>query len=100
VDSGDAWYFYADPTADYATMMTEYIYWSVSSNFGMHDSSAGRKKAKTDIEQWCPNTKEILKAQDPTIYNLINDPKYAFSTELPNASYSFYNFRTSDIQTF
>ena len=100
VDSGDAWYFYADPSADYATQMTEYIYWSISSNFGMHDSSAGRKKAKTDIEQWCPNTKEILKAQDPTIYNLINDPKYAFPTELPNASYSFYNFRTSDIQTF
>ncbi len=97
VDSGDAWYFYADPTADYATMMTEYIYWSVSSNFGMHDSSAGRKKAKTE---WCPNTNKLLKAQDPAVYKLVNNPKYAFPTVLPNASYSFYNFRTSDIQTF
>ena len=97
VDSGDAWYFYADPTADYAKMMTEYIYWSVSSNFGMHDSSAGRKKAKTE---WCPNTKEILKAQDPAVYNLIKDPKYAFPTVLPNADYTYYTFKTSDIKSF
>ena len=97
VDSGDAWYFYADPTADYATMMTEYIYWSVSSNFGMHDSSAGRKKAKTE---WCPNTKEILKAQDSAVYNLIKDPKYAFPTVLTNADYTYYTFKTSDIKSF
>ena len=97
VDSGDAWYFYADPTADYATMMTEYIYWSVSSNFGMHATFAGRKKAKTE---WCPNTNKLLKAQDPAVYKLVNNPKYAFPTVLPNASYSFYNFRTSDIETF
>ena len=92
-----AWYFYVDTTADYQTMQTEYMYWSVSSKFGIHDSAAGLSKASSE---WCPNTKEILKAQDPTIYNLINDPKYAFPTELPNASYSFYNFRTSDIRTF
>ena len=77
--------------------MTEYIYWSVSSNFGMHDSSAGHKKAKSE---WCPNTKEKLKAQDTTIYNLINDPKYAFPAVLPNASYSYYTFKKSDIKTF
>jgi len=97
VDSGDAWYFYADSTADYATMMTEYIYWSVSSNFGMHESSAGSKKAKGE---WCPNTKKLLKAQDPTVYKLVNDQKYAFPTVLPNADYSFYKFKTSDINTF
>ena len=97
VEAGDAWYFYADETADYATQMTEYIYWSVSSNFGLHDSSAGHKKAKSE---WCPNTKEKLKAQDTTIYNLINDPKYAFPAVLPNASYSYYTFKKSDIKTF
>ena len=47
-----------------------------------------------------PNTKEKLKAQDTTIYNLINDPKYAFPTVLPNASYSYYTFKKSDIKTF
>ena len=97
VDSGDAWYFYADPKADYATMITEYLYWSVSSNFGMHDSTAGHKKAKSE---WCPNTKEKLKIQDLTIYNLINDPQYAFPVVLPNASYSHYSYKKSDIKTF
>jgi hypothetical protein len=97
VDEGEAWYFYADPSADYATQMTEYIYWSVSSNFGMHDSTAGRKKSRSE---WCPNTKEKLKAQDPAVYNLINDPKYAFPTVLPDANYQFYTFKTSDIQFF
>jgi len=77
--------------------MTEYIYWSVSSNFGMHDSSAGRKKSKTE---WCPNTKKLLKVQDPVVFKLVNDPKYAFPTVLPNADYSFYKFKTSDINTF
>jgi len=97
VDSGDAWYFYADTSADYGTMMTEYIYWSVTSNIGMHDSAAGLKQASSE---WCPNTKEKLKAQDPTIYNLINDPKYAFPVVLPNASYAYYTFKKSDIKTF
>ena len=97
VDSGDAWYFYADTSADYGTMMTEYIYWSVTSNIGMHDSAAGLKQASNE---WCPNTKEKLKTQDPTIYNLINDPKYAFPVVLPNASYAYYTFKKSDIKTF
>ena len=91
VDSGKAWFFYAD----YATMMTEYIYWSVSSNYGMHDSSAGRKKSKTE---WCPNTNNLLKAQDPAVYKLVNNPKYAFPVVLPNASYSYYTFKKSDIK--
>ena len=73
------------------------MYWAVNSKFGMHDSSAGRKKAKTE---WCPNTNKLLKAQDPAVYKLVNNPKYAFPTVLPNASYSFYNFSNSDIQTF
>lgn len=96
VASGKAWYFYSDSTADYATQMTEYIYWSVSSYVGMHDSTAGKTKADSE---WCPTKAELL-AQDPTIYNLIDNSTYAFPTVMPNASYSYYTFSTSDIQTF
>ena len=92
-----AWYFYADTTADYQTMQTEYMYWSVSSKFGMHDSTAGLTKASTE---WCPNTKAKLLAQDPTIYNLLDNSTYAFPTVMPNASYGFYTFKTADIITF
>ena len=73
------------------------MYWAVTSKFDMHDSSAGRKKTKTE---WSPNTKKLLKAQDPAVFKLVNDPKYAFPTDLPNADYSFYKFKTSDINTF
>ncbi len=44
--STNAWYFYEDNTADYASMITEYIYWAVSSNFGMHASESGQQKLK------------------------------------------------------
>jgi len=92
-----AWWFYADDTADYATMQTEYMYWAMTSNIGMHDSAAGLTKASSE---WLPNTKEKLANQDPTIYNLINDPKYAFPTVLPNADYTVYKFKESDIKNF
>ena len=92
-----AWFFYNDSSADYATMQTEYMYWSLSSKFGMHDSTAGLTKASTE---WCPNTKAKLLAQDPTIYNLLDNSTYAFPTVMPNASYGYYTFTTADIITF
>ena len=96
--STNAWYFYEDTTADYASMITEYIYWAVSSNFGMHASESGQQKAQTE---WCPNTKEKLQEQDPTIYNLINDPKYKFPIyKMPSANYSFQSIVLNDIIYF
>ena len=73
------------------------MYWAVTSKFGMHDSTAGRTKKDSE---WFPNTKTELLAQDPAMFKLVNDPKYAFPTVLPNADYSFYKFKTSDINTF
>ena len=78
-------------------METEYMYWLVTTKFDMHDSSAGCKKEKTE---WCPNTKEILKAQDLAVYNLIKDPKYVFPTILLNEDYTYYTFKTSNIKSF
>ncbi len=96
--STNAWYFYEDNTADYASMITEYIYWAVSSNFGMHASESGQQKTQTE---WCLNTKEKLQEQDPTIYNLINDPKYKFPIyKMPSVYYSFRSIVPSDIIYF
>jgi len=92
-----AWWFYDDQTADYATMQTEYMYWAMTSNVGMHDSDAGKTKTSTE---WKPYTKALLKQMDPEMYALINDPKYAFPTKLPNADYTFYKFTEADIQVF
>ena len=63
----------------------------------MHDSTAER--TQTDRE-WCPNTKTELLAQDPTIYNLIDNATYAFPTVFPDTYYSAYAIKTSDIITF
>jgi len=52
------------------------------------------------IVNGCPNTKAELLAQDPTIYNLIDNATYAFPTVLPDACYSAYAIKTSDIITF
>ena len=52
------------------------------------------------IVNGCPNTKAELLAQDPTIYNLIDNATYAFPTVLPDAYYSAYAIKTSDIITF
>ena len=52
------------------------------------------------IVNGCPNTKGELLAQDPTIYNLNDNATYAFPTVLPDACYSSYAIKTSDIITF
>ena len=49
VDSGKAWWFYDQASADYKTMQTEYMYWAVTSKFGMHDSTAGRTKTENGV---------------------------------------------------
>ena len=48
VDSGKDSWFYDQASADYKTMQTEYMYWAVTSKFGMHDSTAGRTKADSE----------------------------------------------------
>ena len=56
--------------------------------------------AKKQKQNSVPNTKEILKAQDLAVYNLIKDPKYVFPTVLPNEDYTYYTFKTSNIKSF
>ena len=65
--------------------------------FGMHESTRGKTSAD---KEWCPNIKAKLLDQDPTIYNLIDNATYAFPTVLPDACYSAYAIKTSDIITF
>ena len=51
-------------------------------------------------KKWCPNTNAELLAQDPTIYNLIDNATYAFPNVLPEACYSAYDIKTSYFITF
>ncbi|RAP33038.1 hypothetical protein DID75_03455 [Candidatus Marinamargulisbacteria bacterium SCGC AG-410-N11] len=78
----NSWYHYTDDTADYATQITEYFYWAMTSYLGVQ---ANRFE---DIKnEWELNTKEKLQTGDFAIYNLITNGTYHLPTVLPNGSY-------------
>ncbi len=84
-----AWYTYYDETCSYGCMMTEYMYWSLSSILGAQDLP-GRLDQIGD--EWPLNTREKVAAQDPSIYALLTDPQYHFPTVLPDGTYKVATF--------
>ena len=80
----EAWYHYTDETCDYGCMITEYIYWALTSILGTQDFP-GRHEA-LDVE-WELNTKERVRTGDPKVYELLTDPQYKFPTKAPDGNY-------------
>lgn len=81
----NAWYTYYDSTADYATMITEYIYWSLTSILGAQNYEGRYEMIK---DEWQLNTHEKVKVQDPSIYSILTNPEYKFPTQLPDGKYN------------
>ncbi len=80
----EAWYHYTDETCDYGCMVTEYIYWALTSILGTQDFP-GRSE---DLEvEWELNTREQVKTGDTAVYELLTDPQYKFPTKAPDGSY-------------
>ena len=80
----EAWYHYTDETCDYGCMVTEYIYWALTSILGTQDFP-GRHEA-LEVE-WELNTRERVKTQDAKVYELLTDPQYEFPTKAPDGNY-------------
>jgi len=80
-----AWYSYYDDTADYATMITEYTYWSLTSILE-GQSHDGRLDEIGD--EWKLNTKEKVMNQDKVVYELLTNSEYKLPATLPNGHYS------------
>ena len=80
----EAWYHYTDETCDYSCMVTEYIYWALTSILGTQDFP-GRREA-LDIE-WELNTKEQVRTGDAAVYELLTDPQYKFPIKAPDGNY-------------
>ncbi len=80
----EAWYHYTDETCDYGCMVTEYIYWALTSILGTQDFP-GRHEA-LEVE-WELNTRELVKNRDPIVYQLLTDPQYRFPTQAPDGNY-------------
>lgn len=78
-----AWYSYTDATCDYSCMVTEYIYWGLTSKLGAQSTRA------TDIgDEWRLNTPALFQSGDVAAYTLFNDAQYAWPTTLPDGQYS------------
>ncbi len=80
----EAWYHYTDETCDYGCMVTEYIYWALTSILGTQDFP-GRHEA-LEVE-WELNTRERVRTGDATVYALLTDPQYKFPTKAPDGNY-------------
>ena len=79
-----AWYHYTDETCDYSCMVTEYIYWALTSILGTQDFP-GRHEALA--VEWELNTKERVRTGDAAVYKLLTDPQYKFPTKAPDGNY-------------
>jgi hypothetical protein len=64
-------------------MITEYMYWGLSSILGAQAS-------RLDVigQEWKLNTAELVETNDPTLYNLLKDDQYNFPTYLPDGTYT------------
>lgn len=80
-----AWFTYADTTCEYACQIVEYMYWGLTSILGAQDFP-GRFQAIS--KEWRLNTAAKVKEGDPTLYNLLTDPQYAFPTQLPDGKWN------------
>jgi hypothetical protein len=80
----DAWYTYDDETCEYNCMVSEYIYWALTSLLGGQDFP-GRLD---EIEhEWRFNTPEKIRTGDVAIVELLLNPEYGFPERLPDGTY-------------
>ncbi|MDE0482545.1 MAG: hypothetical protein OXI67_08220 [Candidatus Poribacteria bacterium] len=80
----EAWYHYTDETCDYGCMVTEYIYWALTSILGTQDFPGRHDALKVE---WELNTRERVRTGDAAVYELLTDPQYRFPTKAPDGNY-------------
>ncbi len=80
----EAWYHYTDETCEYGCMISEYIYWALTSILGTQDFPGRRGALKVE---WELNTRDLVKTRDISVYELLTDPQYKFPTKAPDGNY-------------
>ena len=78
----EAWYHYDDTTCEYNCMVTEYMYWALTSLLGAQENRANEIN-----NEWELNTPELLEESDQLIFNLLTNPQYNFPAVLPDGTY-------------
>ena len=79
-----AWFTYDDETCDYGCMVTEYLYWALTSLLGAQDFPG--RSAEINAE-WRPHTQALLKVRDARVVALLTDPANSLPTRLPDGNY-------------
>ena len=79
-----AWFTYDDESCEYGCMITEYIYWAMTSMLGAQKSIRRQREIK---HEWRLPTHELVRKGDPDVYKLLSDPKYKFPKNLPDGKY-------------
>lgn len=78
----NAWYTYDDQTCEYDCMVTEYIYWALTSFLGAQEN-----RLDEIVHEWKLNTKGLVQTSDTTIYRLLTDSAYKLPSILPDGTY-------------
>ncbi len=79
-----AWFHYDDRSCDHDCMISEYLYWALTTLLGTQDFG-GRAEALAN--EWELNTPELLAARDPHVYALLTNPDYKLPTIAPDGRY-------------
>ena len=77
-----AWYTYDDDTCSYACMITEYVYWGVTSMLG-----AQAQRCSEINHEWRPCTFAALNETDPDLVSLLTDSEFKLPSILPDGDY-------------
>ena len=87
-----AWFTYYDNTSDYATQITEYLYWATTTYLGGQDWTGRNHLNYTN--EWQPYTRTMLEQTDPAVVSLLISANYNFpSKNLPDGNYQISPFR-------
>jgi hypothetical protein len=85
-----AWFTYYDNySCSYDCMISEYVYWALTSILG---AQAVPGRAESIKDEWKLPTKEQVRTGDPAVYELLTNPKYKLPTVLPDAEYRAKTF--------
>ena len=85
-----AWFTYYDNfSCGYRCMISEYVYWALTSILG---AQAHPGRAERIKDEWKLPTKEQVRTGDPAVYALLTNPKYKLPTVLPDSEYKAKKF--------
>ena len=79
----ESWYHYDDATCEYDCMVTEYVYWALTSLLG---AQSGR--CEEIEEEWELCTAAQVEAGDAAVTALLTDGRFPLPTVLPDGSYA------------